>query len=198
MWYSILADVVVAFHLAYVSYVLIGQALILLGWALGWGWVRNLWFRVTHLAAILVVAIESVFGITCPLTNWEYELNKLAQRDVEARSFIGQWMNDVLFYDIPDDDWRFLAAYLGFAALVLFTFVLVPPRVAGYRKSTVAAIVLGLVGAMFMLFISPIYIGLGITGAGLLCWALGARAARNSELEAVATDPASIARRAHP
>ena len=106
MWYSILADVIVALHLGYVSYVLIGQILILLGWIMGWGWVRNLWFRVTHLAAILVVAIESIFEIECPMTTWEYDLRILAEQDAAQGSFIGRFLGDILFYDAQLDAYR--------------------------------------------------------------------------------------------
>jgi hypothetical protein len=172
MWYSILADIIVAAHLAYVSYVLVGQVLIVLGWILRWGWVRNLWFRVTHLAAILIVAIEAVFGITCPMTVWEQQLTEA----VTERSFIGRCLGDILFINLPDDHPVFLWSYVGVACLILATFVFVPPRIEGYRKSSVAAIVLGLVGAMFSLFIEPRWIGLAIAGLGLLSWALGARA----------------------
>jgi hypothetical protein len=183
MWYSILADVIVAAHLAYVSYVLVGQVLIVLGWILKWGWVRNLWFRVTHLAMILVVAIESIFQIECPMTTWEYDLRSLAQQEATEGSFIGRLLGDILFYDAPADHPAFLAAYVGFALLVLATFVFVPPRTEGYRRSSVVAIVLGLVGTMFVLFIEPRWIGLTIAACGLLSWALGARAEAQARRE---------------
>jgi hypothetical protein len=177
MWYSILADIIVALHLGYVSYVLIGQILILLGWVMGWQWVRNLWFRVTHLAAILVVAIESIFEIECPMTTWEYDLRILAEQQAAEGSFLGNLLGNILFYDAPADHPVFLLSYVAFALLVLATFVFVPPRTDGYRRSSVAAIVLGMVGVMFMLFIEPRFIGLALAGGGLLCWALGAKMA---------------------
>jgi Protein of Unknown function (DUF2784) len=60
MVYGVLADVVGFIHLAYVSFVVLGQLLILLGIGLRWSWVRDLRFRVVHLAVILVVALESL------------------------------------------------------------------------------------------------------------------------------------------
>jgi hypothetical protein len=184
MWYSLLADVIVAFHLAYVSYVIVGQVLILLGWALGWGWVRNLWFRVTHLAAILVVAIEAIFDITCPLTEWEAQLT----HGVGERSFIGRWLGDILFINLPDNHPVFLWSYVGVAALILATFVFVPPCIEGYRRTSVTAIILGLVSAMFLLFIEPRWIGAAIAGAALISGALTVRSAKQARQASISTE----------
>src|SRR4029079_7904709 len=58
MGYRLLADLIVAIHAAYVAFVVVGLLLILIGLACGWKWVRNWWFRVAHLVAILIVAAE--------------------------------------------------------------------------------------------------------------------------------------------
>ena len=71
MLYTILADLVLPVHLAYVAFALIGQLLILAGLALRWPWVRNLRFRVIHLVMVEAVALEGLFGIRCPLTDIE-------------------------------------------------------------------------------------------------------------------------------
>ncbi len=126
MGYGLLADVVVAVHIAYVSFVLVGELLILLGLALRWEWVRNPWFRWTHLAAIAVVATEAVLGITCPLTTWENVLRQWAGQKTSDLSFIGRCLDDLLFYDVPEA--VLTACYLGFALLVLATLCLAPPR----------------------------------------------------------------------
>src|SRR5262245_62640907 len=85
MWYSFLADVVVGVHLAYVFYVLFGLLAILIGLACRWEWVRNPWFRWSHLLMIVVVALESVVGMVCPLTEWEDWLRAKAGQSVEDR-----------------------------------------------------------------------------------------------------------------
>ena len=54
--YGLLADLVVIVHFAYVGFVVIGQLLILIGIVLRWQWIRNPWFRLIHLAMILIVA----------------------------------------------------------------------------------------------------------------------------------------------
>jgi hypothetical protein len=126
MFYALLADLVVAIHIAYVSYVIIGELAILLGLACKWQWIRNPWFRWTHLTAIGIVAVEAIVGITCPLTNWEEALRRWAGQKPSDMSFIGRILDDVLFYEAPEG--LLTACYIGFAVLVLATLWLAPPR----------------------------------------------------------------------
>ena len=76
--YRLTADAVVLVHFSYVAFVVVGLLAILLGLVCRWGWVRNVWFRLLHLLAILIVAAEAVCEITCPLTTWEQHLRTLA------------------------------------------------------------------------------------------------------------------------
>jgi hypothetical protein len=116
-----LADVVVAFHLLIVLFILLGVPLVYLGAALNWTWVRSRRWRLLHLGAILFVAAEALLGITCPLTVWEDTLR--GRRT--AGGFIERWIDQLIFYDAPA--WVFTMAYVAFAGLVLATWILVPP-----------------------------------------------------------------------
>jgi Protein of Unknown function (DUF2784) len=116
-----LADVVVAFHLLIVLFILLGVPLVYLGAALHWPWVRSRRWRMLHLGAILFVAAESLLGITCPLTVWEDTLR--GQRT--AGGFLERWIDQLIFYDAPA--WVFTTAYMAFAALVLVSWFVVPP-----------------------------------------------------------------------
>ena len=116
-----LADLVLIAHFAFVLFVVGGLALIWIGAAAGWQWVRNLWFRVAHLAAIVFVAGEAIAGVWCPLTLWEAQL-----RGAQAeKSFVAQWIHRVLFYDFPE--WVFTAAYVLFALVVIASWRFVRP-----------------------------------------------------------------------
>ncbi|HWB12152.1 MAG TPA: DUF2784 domain-containing protein [Pirellulales bacterium] len=126
MCYSLLADVLVVLHLLYVAFIVIGQIAILVGAWLHWSWVRDGWFRWTHLAAIMVVACEAVAGIVCPLTAWESQLRRLAGEVPAAGSFVGRGVHAILFFDLPP--WVFTTAYVLFAVVVLATLRLVPIR----------------------------------------------------------------------
>jgi hypothetical protein len=126
MWYALGADLIVAFHVAYVSFVVLGQLAILLGIVLKWRWVRNLWFRLAHLLAIVIVGLEAVWDIACPLTVWEESLRRLAGQEMTGESFIGRSLHRLIFLDCPP--WFFNVLHISFALLVLATFILAPPR----------------------------------------------------------------------
>jgi Protein of Unknown function (DUF2784) len=128
-FYSFLADVTVVLHGAYVAFVLLGLLAVMLGFLLRWEWVRNFWFRIVHLAMILVVAFEAMMGIVCPLTTLENSLRSKAGESVRDGSFMGQVVHDLLFCDVQP--WVFTCGYCTFATLVLLSFVIVPPN----RKS---------------------------------------------------------------
>ena len=133
-FYLFWADVVVVLHGAYVAFVLLGLVAVLLGYLWRWDWVRNFWFRIVHLAMILVVAFEAVMGIVCPLTTLENYLRNHAGESVRGGSFMGQVVHDLLFYEAPS--WVFTCGYCGFAMLVASTFVIVPPK---RKKSPLAS-----------------------------------------------------------
>ena len=124
-YYATLADLLVAFHTAYVGFVVVGQLLIVMGLVCRWQWVRNPWFRVIHLLAIGFVAAEAACGVTCPLTLWERGLRDLAHQTVNS-SAIGWFFNSILFFNWPREYFTWI--HIGFGALVLGTFVFGPPR----------------------------------------------------------------------
>jgi hypothetical protein len=96
-----------------------------------WRWIRNLAFRLAHLGLVLYVAGESILGVTCPLTDWEYQLRLTAgQRGEQNISFVGRLIRSLLFYDFPPA--FFTAMYVGFGVLVLAACVFVRPRRKGY------------------------------------------------------------------
>ncbi len=130
--FALLADIIVAIHFCYVGFTIGGEILIILGGLFRWRWVRNLVFRIIHLASVGLVAAEAVVGAQCPLTTWEYRLRTMAGQQVEGQiSFIARLVRSVIFHDFPA--WVFLAAYVGFALLVGLTFILVAPTRSGRR-----------------------------------------------------------------
>ncbi len=123
---TVLADLTVVIHAAFVLFVVCGQVLILIGWLNKWSWCQNIIFRWLHLAAIGYVVLEAWFGITCPLTLLEHYLRSLAGESMYQMSFIGYWVHYWLFYTAPD--WVFTLIYTLFGLLVLLTFIGYPPK----------------------------------------------------------------------
>lgn len=124
--YRWLADAIVVAHFAYVAFVVVGMAAIVVGIVLRWQWIRNFWFRAVHFLMIAVVVVESLCGILCPLTDWEDRLRELAGETSEAGSFVGRWMDRLLFVDAPPS--VLMACYCVFCLAVLLALIVAPPR----------------------------------------------------------------------
>ncbi len=143
MLYGYLADAIAIVHVAYVAFVVLGLAAILLGRALGWEWVRNRWFRLVHLALIVLVVLRGVVWATCPLSWWEHDLRVLAgqvdeegQIDYEGHR-LGEFFHNAIHpEDVPGSGitfsrWFLPAVYTVFALLVLASFWVAPVRWRG-------------------------------------------------------------------
>tara|TARA_R110002095_G_scaffold179858_4_gene157375 strand:- start:685 stop:1119 length:435 start_codon:yes stop_codon:yes gene_type:complete len=124
--YRLGADVTVVIHFAFVLFVIFGQVLITIGALAGWNWVRNIKFRVIHLASILFVVLESLVGVICPLTTLEKWLRTKAGEISYQGDFIATWVHDTLF--MTAEPWVFTLCYSLFGLVVLITFFLAPPR----------------------------------------------------------------------
>ena len=121
----LLADALLLIHVLFVGFVVLGLVAIYLGFFLHWRWVRNRWFRVLHLMAIIIVVLQSWLGLICPLTIWEMALREKAGAAVYAGSFIQHWLHQLLYWQAPD--WVFIVVYTVFGALVLASWFIVRP-----------------------------------------------------------------------
>jgi hypothetical protein len=130
---SLIADLLVAIHFGWVMFIVFGLFVILLGGALRWRFVRNFWFRAIHLAMILIVVFEAVFGILCPLTVWEYELRvSIGQQGATDMPFVARLIHRLIFYDFPPV--VFTITYCLFGITVLISWLLIPPILPWKRK----------------------------------------------------------------
>jgi polyferredoxin len=124
--YLLAADVLLSLHILFVAFVVLGLLAVFAGAALSWAWVRNPLFRLAHLLAIFIVAVQAWFGIVCPLTTFEMALRARAGDVVYGGTFISHWLQELLYYAAPD--WVFKAAYTAFALLVVISWLLIRPR----------------------------------------------------------------------
>jgi hypothetical protein len=142
MWYGILADLVVAIHVAYIAYVVLGQLLIIAAAPMKWQWARNPWFRFTHLTAIGIVAYEAIRGLRCPLTVWEEQLRAMGGQVFSGSdTFLGRLLHDLMFIENQPEIF-FTTMYLGVLVLVIQGVVMFPPRMfrVGKRDEPVVAL----------------------------------------------------------
>jgi hypothetical protein len=131
--YLFLAGLILATHILFVAFVILGLVAILLGKFRRWGWVRNWRFRSAHLAAIGIVVAESWLGLACPLTEWENRAREAAGDGAYSGSFIRHWLHEILFYDFAP--WVFTVAYTAFGILVLLAWLFVPPEHVQKQKT---------------------------------------------------------------
>lgn len=113
-------------HVLFVAFVVVGLILVYVGSILSWQWVRNFWFRASHLVAIGVVVLQSWFGLICPLTTWEMHLRSKAGENIYDGSFITHWLNQLLYFQAPS--WVFIVCYTFFGGLVVLSWFVVRPN----------------------------------------------------------------------
>ena len=127
-----MADMIAVIHLGYVAFVVAGFILIVCGVIFSWQWIRNPWFRLSHLMAIVGVALEALLGIECPLTVLEFKLRSSGYHLDRHASFLGSLADSLLYYRAPE--WVFTAAYTVCAVLGVIVFIVVPPTRRGKAR----------------------------------------------------------------
>lgn len=118
----ILGQLILAIHLLVIAFNIAGLVVIPLGAALGWRWVRILWWRLLHLGSLAVVAGQAALGRACFLTDWQDGLTGGGGHD----PLIMRWVNSVIYWPLPM--WAFTAGYLAVFGYVIALWVFVPPR----------------------------------------------------------------------
>ncbi|WNC91570.1 DUF2784 domain-containing protein [Paraburkholderia sp. FT54] len=130
-----LADAVLVAHALLAVFIVSGFIAIWVGAGLRWKWIRQRFFRLVHLLAIVIVATLSLLGIACPLTTLEDWLRtgSLEPQGL-TQGFIQRWVSRLLYYDLPA--WVFTLLYVAFGLVVVLTWRLIPPENGRYSKST--------------------------------------------------------------
>ncbi len=122
------ADLISTVHFLFVYGVLLALALILVGGPLRWRWTRNFWFRLLHITAIVIVAGQGVVQLECPLTTIDREMRG-SEFDTSWSSPVGRFCNRMVYFHTYT--WLLRTAYVVLGALMLLTWVLLPPRQPG-------------------------------------------------------------------
>lgn len=121
----LLADTLLVVHFLFIAFVLGGQGCILVGSFRCWAWVRRRGFRLAHMIAIAIVAVQAWVGMVCPLTVLENALRTTAGESAYTGTFVENWLSKLIYFDAPP--WVFTTAYTLFVAIVLASWFLVKP-----------------------------------------------------------------------
>ncbi len=79
-----------------------------------------------HALAVAVVVLLAWLGHACPLTTLEMWLRAQAGLSTYSESFIGHWLQRLLYYDLPA--WGFTVAYSLFGLLAVAIWTRFPTR----------------------------------------------------------------------
>ena len=126
---SLLADLLLLLHFAFVAFVVLGLLLVIIGGIRKWSWVRHRLLRQIHLAAIGLVALQAWAGQICPLTTWENRLRETAGQSTYSETFVQHWLSRLIYFEAPL--WVFTIGYTLFAGAVILTWFRIPPRRRG-------------------------------------------------------------------
>ena len=123
--YRAWADAVLVFHFAIIVFVVGGLPAIIFGNLAGQRWINRPGFRVAHLAAIVVIVLQSWLGQTCGLTELESWLRLQAGQAPYTQTFVEHWLQRILYHQAPA--WVFTLAYTVFGLLVGWAWWKYPP-----------------------------------------------------------------------
>ncbi len=122
----LLAEAVLAAHLAIILFNLFGLVAVPMGAALGWRFVHIAWWRVLHLVLLAAVAAQALAGRACLLTIWQ---SALAGDTARPAPLIMSWVDRLIYWRLPV--WVFAALYVAVFGYALALLWLVPLRRAG-------------------------------------------------------------------
>ena len=117
-----LADIVLVIHFCIVMFITSGFFLIPIGYTSNWGWISNVKFRIFHCGMMMCVTLETLLGIACPLTYLENFLRGTTQ----SESFIGYWIQKLIYWDLPT--YVFFILYCILLGWTLFMWRIFPPK----------------------------------------------------------------------
>ena len=118
---DVIADFILFTHLIIAIFISAGIVIFPIGGLLSWRWCNNFSLRITHLGLIVVVFIETLIGVNCPLTLAEDYFRAQSTQ----QSFIGSLMYSLLYWNVSDSLFFYLYGICVVWALLLW--ILFPP-----------------------------------------------------------------------
>ena len=121
MYSIIFADIILIIHFSIVCFIVSLFTTIPLGYKFKWSWVRNRNLRTLHILLIILVTVETIVGIHCPLTLIENSLRGV----YVSNSFINIWLKKIMFWNLPN--LFFLILYTFCSLYTILLWIKFPP-----------------------------------------------------------------------
>lgn len=118
---KLFADIILIIHFSIVIFITFGFFLIPIGYKFNWIWVQNLKLRICHCGMMIFVTLETLLGITCPLTVFENNLRNINH----SKSFISYWIDQIIYWNLPSQ--FFMILYCGTLGWTFLLWKLFPP-----------------------------------------------------------------------
>jgi hypothetical protein len=118
-----LADLVLAAHVAIILFNVFGLVAVPVGAVCGWRFVRIRWWRVLHILLLAAVAVQALLGRACILTLWQ---SALSGARGQPAPLIAYWVDRLIYWPLPI--WVFEVLYIAVFGYAVALFWLVPPR----------------------------------------------------------------------
>jgi hypothetical protein len=125
------ANLLAVVHIAFFLFIVGGMVAIVAAIRSPVAWVRNPWFRVTHVVAIYIVLFEEATGLPCPLNILQWGAREAASGMTEASTGVGGVLDFLLYHTVSPLALDIM--YWSFGVLVLVMLWIVPPRF-GWRS----------------------------------------------------------------
>ena len=117
-----IADFILIVHVLLIIFIVSFFFLIPIGYKLNWSFIKNRKIRYIHIILMLIVTLETFFGITCPLTYLENFFSKKTGND----TFIFYWISKIIYWDLPSS--FFLLLYITCLGWTVIIWKLFPPK----------------------------------------------------------------------
>jgi len=121
----LLADLILFFHFLIVIFNVSGLVFIWIGYFFKWKWIRNSFFRYTHILLIVFVTINAFSGKYCPLTTWELKLRSIGEQEHYNQSFIQHLISSLIYVNISLKSLSFI--YMIFLIMVIISLIFIKP-----------------------------------------------------------------------
>ena len=120
--FQIVADLILLLHFIVIAFIGAGIFLVPVGYYFDWIWVTSRRIRAAQIVLMAIVMLESLFGLTCPLTILEQGF----RGQDYSQSFLGYWVHQVVYWDFPST--VFIFFYFFICCWFALLWKLFPPN----------------------------------------------------------------------
>ena len=114
-------EIVLFFHFFIFLFITVSFFLIPFGYFQKWEWVKNKYYRLTHLVLMGIILIETILGFMCPLTI----LENFLRNNIEVDNNLTQIIHQIMYWNLPN--YQFIILYiLSFSYLIFLWFFFKP------------------------------------------------------------------------